>query len=93
MVCLLLPLQDADLLSTLFRGGFKKLSSCQAVKGGVSELPDSSLGCQNRVINVCPVKRKCYSSVWQLGCLKGLFGLNLGSSSRWKFFMTHVSYS
>lgn len=33
--------------------------SCQAVKGGVSELPDSSLGCQNRVINVCPVKRKC----------------------------------
>lgn len=60
--------------------------SCQAVKGGVSELPDSSLGCQNRVINVCPVKRKCYSSVWQLGCLKDLFALNLGS--RWNFFMT-----
>lgn len=65
--------------------------SCQAVKGGVSEVPDSSLGCQNRVINVCPVKRKCV--ILRCGSLKGLFGLNLGSSSRWNFFMTHVSYS
>lgn len=37
-------------------------------------------------------EKVCYSAVWQLGCLKGLFGLNLGSSSRWRFFMTRFVF-
>lgn len=68
LVCLLVLLWDADLLSTVFWGGLKNRQalsfwqqSCLTVQGAVSG-----------VINVCAVKRKYYSLMWQLGRLQDL---------------------